>query len=157
MPESTFKRTPPRLDRVFANYDTPIYFVTFNTWQRQTTLDRPSILRALRAYAEGNAKAGRCMGRFVIMPDHVHAFVRLNREARLVDYIRLLKQALGKSLSAENIGRPHWQPGFFDHLLRHRESYTEKWHYVRQNPVRAGLVSKAEDWPYQGEVVRLEY
>jgi len=45
-----------------------------------------------------------------------------------------------------------WQPGFFDHLLRHNESYAEKWDYVWGNPVRAGLVTNPEDWPYQGEI-----
>lgn len=49
-----------------------------------------------------------------------------------------------------------WQRGFFDHLLRNSESYTEKWEYVRQNPVRAGLVRHPDDWPYQGEVVAID-
>jgi len=46
--------------------------------------------------------------------------------------------------------------GGFDHLLRGHESAQEKWHYLRLNPVRAGLVKRAEDWPYQiglGEVL----
>jgi len=42
---------------------------------------------------------------------------------------------------------------FFDHLLRNDESYAQKWEYVRENPVRAGLVHCSEDWPYQGEIV----
>jgi hypothetical protein len=29
--------------------------------------------------------------------------------------------------------------------------------YVRDNPVRAGLVESWEDWPYRGEVWPLEY
>ena len=33
--------------------------------------------------------------------------------------------------------------GFFDHVLRNGESYGEKWKYVRENPVRAGLVQRA--------------
>ena len=45
---------------------------------------------------------------------------------------------------------------FFDHLIRHGESYAQKWEYVRQNPVRAGLVHLADEWPWQGEIVRLE-
>jgi len=49
-----------------------------------------------------------------------------------------------------------WQPGFFDHVLRSDESYAEKWNYVRDNPVRAGLVKAADDWPYQGEIVVIE-
>jgi hypothetical protein len=49
-----------------------------------------------------------------------------------------------------------WQPGFVDHLLRSGESYTQKWYYVRDNPVRAGLVTSAEDWPYAGEIIRID-
>ena len=30
------------------------------------------------------------------------------------------------------------------------ESYTQKWHYVRENPVRKGLVKDADEWPFQG-------
>jgi hypothetical protein len=45
---------------------------------------------------------------------------------------------------------------FLDHLVRHSESYSEKWKYVQKNPVRAGFVSDCEDWPWQGELVALE-
>lgn len=48
-----------------------------------------------------------------------------------------------------------WQPEFFDHVLRSSESYSEKWDYVRQNPVRAQLVKGANDWPWQGEIEEL--
>ena len=34
--------------------------------------------------------------------------------------------------------------------------YAEKWNHVRQNPVRGGLVARAEEWPYQGEVVYID-
>src|SRR5882724_10125085 len=37
----------------------------------------------------------------------------------------------------------------FDRLLRSDESLSEKWEYVRLNPVRAGFVEHSEDWPYQ--------
>jgi hypothetical protein len=45
-----------------------------------------------------------------------------------------------------------WQREFFDQMLRSSESYSEKWNYVFENPVRAGLVTRAEDWPYAGEI-----
>jgi hypothetical protein len=67
--------------------------------------------------------------------------------------VRLLKRCLSKEIAA---APPHWQHGFFDHLLRHSESYAQKWEYVRENPVRAGLVSNSDEWPWQGEIVRLE-
>jgi REP-associated tyrosine transposase len=39
--------------------------------------------------------------------------------------------------------------------LRAGESYSEKWNYVRDNPVRAGLVSNADEWKYAGEIEKL--
>jgi hypothetical protein len=46
--------------------------------------------------------------------------------------------------------------GFFDHVLRSNESYAQKWTYVRENPLRAGLAKSAEQWPYQGEIVYID-
>jgi putative transposase len=66
----------------------------------------------------------------------------------------MLKRSLSKSV-IEYL--PHWQEGFFDHLLRGGDSYAEKWEYVRQNPVRAGLATSHEDLPYQGEIVWLPF
>ena len=64
---------------------------------------------------------------------------------------------LGKRLQAMGHAKPHWQRGFFDHLMRSAESYSEKWEYVRMNPVRAGFCSRPEEWPFQDEVEWLEY
>jgi len=49
-----------------------------------------------------------------------------------------------------------WQPGFFDHILRNDESYSQKWQYVYENPVRTGLVESPDQWPYQGEIVLID-
>lgn len=87
------------------------------------------------------------------MPDHVHLFVRLNAETALGLWVRGLKRAISAKLpDSKNL----WQPGFFDHVVRHSESYSEKWAYVVANPVRAGLVDAAAQWPYQGEIVRID-
>jgi len=48
-----------------------------------------------------------------------------------------------------------WQREFFDHLIRSNESYDQKWQYVVENPIRAGLATKASDWPWQGEIFEL--
>jgi len=39
----------------------------------------------------------------------------------------------------------------FDRLLRSDESLHEKWLYIQENPVRAGLVQEWKDWPYRFE------
>jgi len=54
--------------------------------------------------------------------------------------------------------RPHrLQPQAHDHVLRqwerNDEALDEALDYVWKNPVRAGLVSHPEDWPYSGSIV----
>jgi putative transposase len=60
-------------------------------------------------------------------------------------------------LRAQNHRAPHWQKGFFDHIMRSADSYSEKWDYVSANPVRAGLVHHADAWPYQGVIHDLHF
>ena len=52
---------------------------------------------------------------------------------------------------------PLFQRECWDTQLRRWESYAQKWEYVRNNPVRKGFVTIAEDWPYQGEMNVLEW
>ena len=90
------------------------------------------------------------------MPDHVHLFVRGADEFVLGRWTGTLKQALAKAGNFSRTVGQIWPEGFFDHVLRSDESYARKREYVHQNPVRAGLVKLAEDWPYQGEIVHID-
>ena len=142
-------RCPPRLDRLFAM---PIYFVTFNTYRRRPILTTPPVHAAFvgfagRALTEHNVSVGR----YVIMPDHIHLFVAGDQHFDLAKWIKALKQTLSKQLSHSPSERV-WQESFFDHVLRSDESYEQKWEYVRANPVRAGLVAETEAWPFAGEI-----
>jgi len=146
------KGRPPRLDQIFQSYDPPVFFLTFCTLRRQKIrqiqIAHQTFLRyAYRARDEFDV----AVGRYVMMPDHVHLFVQGDSRFRLEPWVGGLKRAISVSLGAST-GRPLWQPGFFDHLLRSEESYAVQWDYVRENPVRHGLVTSAQDWPYQGEV-----
>ena len=67
-----------------------------------------------------------------------------------------MKNTLSKTLRSQNVAAPHWQKGFFDHIIRSGESYSEKWSYVRENPVREGLVKDWSEWPFVGEIFDLE-
>jgi putative transposase len=147
-------RMPPRLQPLFRKYDPPLYFVTFNTHHRQQFLAGPSLHSAFVAFAQRAHEKGISVGRYVLMPDHVHLFVSNSATLTLSEWIRLLKRALSKELS--DALPPHWQRGFFDHLIRRRENYAAKCLYVRNNPVRARLVEDPDQWPYQGEIVKLE-
>jgi REP element-mobilizing transposase RayT len=90
------------------------------------------------------------------MPDHAHLFVCGHEEFLLGRWIGSLKRALARGCGWPDSGQKIWQEGFFDHVLRNDESMSEKWEYIRQNPVRARLVNDPEDWPYQGEIVPID-
>ena len=146
---------PPRLPVVFQEYNPPLYFVTFCTLERRACLNIKAVHEAFVKYASAGIQKGAGVGRYVIMPDHVHVFVRGSPGFVLGVWVKGLKRAVGSSVILP-VGHGLWQAGYFDHLIRHSESYAEKWQYVRENPVRKGLVAQAGDWPFQGEIVRIE-
>ena len=151
-----FHNRPKRLAVVFDRYRPPLYFVTICTYERKAILNDPDIRQVFCDYAR-HAETRQCaIGRYVIMPDHIHLFVRIGGDLSLSQFVRLLKQRLTFCLNRKTVKGPYWQPGFFDHLLRNVESYSQKWEYVRQNPVRAKLVANPEEWSYQGEIVRID-
>jgi putative transposase len=53
--------------------------------------------------------------------------------------------------------QPVWQNNYWDRQLRSGEHYQTRWQYVRNNPVRHGLVVRPEEWPFQGEPTRLQF
>ena len=96
------------------------------------------------------------------MPDHVHFFCRPELDAKtLSEFVGFWKSYTSRKIHALGLPRSTpaattlWQREFFDHVLRSAESYGEKWNYVRENPVRAGLVSTADEWKYAGEIETL--
>jgi putative transposase len=95
------------------------------------------------------------VGRYVLMPDHLHLFAAPGRLGiSLENWIKYWKSQF---TNKQFISDQKWQANHWDRRMRSGESYDQKWEYVRNNPVRAGLVTKPEDWPYQGELNRLEW
>jgi putative transposase len=121
---------------------------------RRKFLANQSVHSVLIRSGEVGAERGYGLGRYVIMPDHIHLFVRGTIDFKLGTWIGGLKRVVAAAVTG---GRGIWQRGFFDHVIRNGESYSEKWNYVRENPVRAGLVANADDWPFQGEIVEISH
>ena len=140
--------------------ENPLFFVTVCVAQRRPVLSNDVAARFLgEAWSNSRASYGWSIGRYVIMPDHVHFFARPALQAKpLAAFMRDWKKWTAKKLGAADlVPRPVWQPEFFDHLLRSASSYSEKWEYVRANPVRAGLVAEPEQWPFAGEIESLSF
>jgi REP element-mobilizing transposase RayT len=91
---------------------------------------------------------------FLLMPDHLHALFSFPPSGKpLRSVISRWKEWTAKQLAI------HWQDDFFEHRLRREESRREKADYILANPLRAGLVSQPENWPfvYFGDGLRPQF
>ena len=90
----------------------------------------------------------------VVMPEHVHLLLTALRDEKSWRFALPLILKLLKGTSARSVNKllglrgPVWQEESLDHVLRSQGSFGEKLEYIRQNPVRRGLVAKPEDYPW---------
>ena len=86
---------------------------------------------------------------WVLMPDHMHMMVTLGGAESLAVLMRRVKCVSAGVANAIDRRCGHvWMPGYHDHALRCEESIAAAARYMIVNPVRAGLVRRAGDYPY---------
>ena len=95
------------------------------------------------------------VGRYVIMPNHIHLFAWATEQS--IDYEKWVRYWKSMFTRSHRIPAHRWQPDHWDRRMSSESAYEEKWNYVKQNPVRAGLVADENEWPYQGEVFELRW
>jgi REP element-mobilizing transposase RayT len=130
-----------------------IIFVTVCTKDRIPWL---ACDEAHRLLIETGKKADAWLiGKYVLMPDHLHTFTAPRDLNATVDgWISYWKSQFSKG---HNHADWVWQSRSFHHRLRREDSYSEKWHYTQENPMRAGLVKSQEQWPFQGTLNELRW
>jgi putative transposase len=144
--------------RPFAHQ--PIIFITTCTHRRRPLLADSQVHSALRAIWERSSGSyGWFVGRYVLMPDHVHLFAQGALDAKpLARWIQTWKSLSSRLIMrARETEPPVWQSDYFDRFLRSDDSYAKKWEYVLANPVRVGLVAHSSDWPFGGTVHELRF
>jgi putative transposase len=129
-----------------------IYFLTWRCreGQRLAPEERGLVLAALLYYDDNKWKVYTA----VILPDHVHSLVQPlpHPEGGVHDLAEILHSV--KRFSAYQINRlrgakgPLWQDERYDRMVRDETEFLEKWNYIRNNPVKAGLAVTPEDYPW---------
>lgn len=80
----------------------------------------------------------------LLMPDHLHALVSFSwMKGKGMN--RVIEN--WKRFTATRSGIS-WQRDYFDHRIRSEQDHQSTWFYIRENPVRAGLVETYDQWPY---------
>ena len=98
---------------------------------------------------ERREEHGFLLSAWVFLPDHWHAIFYPAHPLTIGRVMESIKDAATKRInrSRREVGRL-LQPRFFDRALRTVREYNEKVKYIHLNPVKAGLVSRPEDWPW---------
>ena len=162
----------PQSYRTFAGANRP-YFITSTIidWLPVLSMDayRQIILDSL-AYLRSNKRT--MLNAFVVMPTHIHAILWPDEGLEITDVMRDFKRFTSRAVSHLAIGLHHdelssafirarqnnraqdvskyqvWQEGFHPEVIFTPDFAEQKAGYIHANPVRAGLVSAPEEWPY---------
>ncbi len=92
---------------------------------------------------------------YVVMPNHIHLLLSVDESQKLSRAIQLIKGGFSHSLRQNGIVfRAVWEQRYYDRRIRDENDLAEVCHYIRQNPVRKGLVERTEDYPYSSAARR---
>lgn len=148
------RKHPIHLPTSYRFNRSQIQFVTVVAAQRRPILTEPR-LYALMIDGWENPKNHWLVGRYLIMPDHLHFFCAPAHEnTPLISWLTFWKSAVAKK---SPLAGKLWQKNFWDTQIRTHEHIDEKWEYIRENPVHCGLVAKSDDWQWQGQIHQLQW
>ena len=126
------------------------FFVTSKTIEGRSLLQTERManlfIDVLRNYVA--AKKFR-LHDFVAMPNHFHLQLTLDGRRTIEKAVGLVKGRFSYRAKKE-LGYQFeiWQPGFSDERVWDRESFLRHRSYIENNPVKAGLADKPENYPY---------
>ncbi len=147
-----FRRKPNRLP--LATYAEPLTVsLTLATKERQRFFDEERWMSAcVQTLAAVAGRRGALVFAYCFMPDHVHLVLQIPAAGSVVEFVKEFKQRTGYAFKRAT-GRLLWQKSYHDHVLRRDEDLLAACRYVFANPVRAGLVDRADDFRFSGSLV----
>ena len=127
------------------------YFLTF------CVRDRLPVFKDARAASDASKHFQRTAAEesfellaYVVMPDHAHLLVKTrNKESDLRRFVKMSKQRSGYEYK-KRCDKLLWQEGYFERVLRDNADARQYAAYIVNNPVRAGLVTRAADYEHVG-------
>ena len=121
-----------------------IYSITTVTLDRRTFFhdfqSARTVIKVLQKHEQLQFAQTLC---FVLMPDHLHWLMSLGTVKDLAHTVQSFK-----SICSRKLGSKVFQKGFHDHAIRKEEDLKGLARYIVANPIRAGLVTKVNDYPH---------
>ncbi len=133
------------------------YFVTTKAWQNRALFRVAEIAEiVIQTMLDYRHKGEYLLHEFVLLPDHLHVLITPSSANSLEKAMQFIKGGSSYRLHQQR-GRKIdlWHAGFHDWTIRDAADWDSKALYIRQNPVKAGLVERPEDWPYSSANAKL--
>ncbi len=94
---------------------------------------------------------------WVVMPNHLHCLIETFPGHALADVVQAWK-SFTATRANRLLGRSgsFWHRDYFDRYIRDEAHLAAVVRYIEHNPVKAGLVARAEGWPFGSARVRGE-
>ena len=129
-----------------------IFFLTTNLAPTTPAFSRQESDALLRVLDVVRRECGFLLFGFVVMPDHVHLLL-CPRENSLPHLMHQWKFKTGYNIQRMRKRKgPLWQERYFDFICRRTRDFSNKLEYMHENPVKAGYVSRPEEWPWSSYV-----
>jgi putative transposase len=126
------------------------YFITACAHMQQNLFQRDEVAQLMVATFFKYRDAGEFeLHEYVVMPNHIHLLLSVNEQQQLSRVTQLIKGGFSHSLRENGIiFRAVWEQRYYDRRVRDGNEFAEFSQYIRQNPVRKGLVEHEEEYPY---------
>ncbi len=143
-------RRPPRVP-TFDYLGKHRYFLTMCVDRRRPIfVDQDVVDRIRRQILRTFIEQGLAVIAYTFMPDHVHLLVEGASVADFRGATRLVRRRSALTCPIEF--RPLWQEGYHERVLRGQDDANPFVDYILNNPVKAGLVVRAADYPFSWSV-----
>ena len=153
--------------RLTISKDDPCLFITTVANHRLPVFRTDAISRiTCSAVDEARTSCGFLLFAYVLMPDHLHVltdsprkpstvlqFIKGIVSRRVLGYLKEMKYETSlRKLEHDSWKRSHryslWEHDSEVFQITSESTFMQKVNYIHQNPVRAGLVARAEDYPW---------
>lgn len=122
-----------------------VFFITTGLKDRPALFSDPKAAQSVVDSLQFSRRNGEIeLFGFVVMPDHLHAILRTKAPLTISRFIKRMKTHIAHLLGQG----PIWEKGFWSEVIEGEIFVKQKLVYIHENPVRAGLMERPEDYPW---------
>jgi putative transposase len=134
------------------------FFVSATAWGRRSIFQTERMARLfLDVLRENREKERFQIHEFVVMPNHFHALLTPGAKTSLEKSVQYIKGGFSFRAKKElGFAGEIWQEGYNEHRVKDASDYREHMRYIHENPVRARICGRPEEYEYSSACGKYE-